>query len=87
MRNHTLHLTFDTSTNFVDYLIEEVFETLQKWPEDYTSLDFDENWVESFIFKHHLYDEDWTCLNQEQQSELMDYVVSYVSESFENTAS
>jgi hypothetical protein len=72
MRN----LTFETSTNFVDYLIEKVFETLHQWPEDYTSLDFNENWAESLILKHNIWNEDWNCLTQEQQSELMDYVVS-----------
>lgn len=83
MTKHTLYLTFDTSDNFVDYLIDEVFETLQRCPEDYYSSDFNENWVESFIFKNDIWDEDWTCLTKEQKSELMDYVVSYVSESFE----
>jgi len=86
MRNHTLYLTFDTDNNFIDYLIDEVFDTIQRWPEDYTSLDFNENWVESFIFKNTIWDEDWSCLTKEQQSELMDYVVSYVSEYFKNTA-
>ena len=86
MRNHTLYLTFDTDNNFIDYLIDEVFDTIQRWPEDYTSSDFNENWVESFIFKNTIWDEDWIALNKEQQSELLDYVVSYVSEYFENTA-
>ena len=80
--DHTLYLTFDTSNNFIDYLIEQVFETLQQWPEDYCSSDFNENWAESLIFKYNIWNEDWICLTQEQQSELMDYVVSYVSESF-----
>ena len=78
MMNHTLYLTFETSNNFVDYLIDEVLETLQKWPEDYTSLDFDEKWADTLIFQHNIWNENWTALTQEQQSELMDYVVSYV---------
>lgn len=87
MKNHSLYLTFDADNNFVDYLIDEVIDTTQRWPEDYTSSDFNENWVESFIFKNNIWDEGWTCLNKEQQSELMDYVVSYVSEYFETSSS
>ena len=86
MRNHTLYLTFNTSNDFIDYLIEKVFETLQQWPEDYCSSDFNENWVESFIFKYNIWDEEWTCLTEEQQSELMDYVSAYVSECSEDSS-
>ena len=83
MTNHTRYLTFDADNNLIDYLIEEVFDTVHQWPEDYSSSHFNENWVESFIFKDKIWDESWECLTKEQQSEIMDYVVSYVSESFE----
>lgn len=80
MTNHTRYLTFDADNNLIDYLIELVFETLQRWPEDYYLSDFNENWVDSHI--SNIWYEFWECLNKEQQSEIMDYVVSYVSESF-----
>lgn len=83
MRNHTLYLTFDADNNLIDYLIDQVYATVQQWPEDYSSSHFNVNWVESFIFRHNIWDEYWVCLTQEQQSEIMDYVVSYVLESFE----
>ena len=81
MTNHTRYLTFDADDNLIDYLIELVFETLQRWPEDYYLSDFNENWADSHI--SNIWDEYWTCLTQEQQSEMMDYVVSCVAESFD----
>lgn len=80
MTNHSRHFTFDADENLIDYLIEKVTETVNKWPEDCTN--FDESWVESFIFDYKIWDEAWTCMTKEQQSELMDYVVSYVSDSY-----
>lgn len=78
MANHSRYLTFDADDNLIDYLIDKVLETLEQWPED--PLNINENWVESFIFEHNIWDEDWTALTKEQQSEMMDYVDSYVSE-------
>lgn len=77
---HSRYFSFEVSDNFVDYLIDSIFESLQQWPEDYYLSDFNESWAESRIFGDNIWNEDWTSLTKDQQTELIDYCSSYVSE-------